>query len=158
MHSSKLNYLLKSVKIPKRHLIHIWIYIYLHYTAQSPDVWFTAVALLVEDLRGQVVGSSTDCLPSVSCRLQLGSKTKVAHFQLHRLVHKEVTWRQNKTMSTQYATQDKKHVARFRVLTKFQISVKDLLLVQVPQSRDNLPQIITHLWLSKHFASLQDMG
>lgn len=55
-------------------------------------------------------------------------------------------------------TQDKRHNARFRVLTKFQISVKDLLLVQVPQSRDDLLQIITHLRLSKHFASLQDMG
>lgn len=61
-------------------------------------------------------------------------------------------------MRTQYVTQDKRHSARFRVLTKFQISVKDLLLVQVPQSRDDLPQIITHLRLSKHFASLQDVG
>lgn len=49
------------------------------------------MALLVEDLGGQVVGSSADRLPSVSCRLQLGSQSKVANFQLHRLVHKEVT-------------------------------------------------------------------
>lgn len=73
------------------HLMPICKFSYLHYAAQSPDVGFAAVALLVEDLRGQVVGSSTDRLPSVSCRLQLGSKTKVPDFQLHRLVHKEVT-------------------------------------------------------------------
>lgn len=43
-------------------------------------------------------------------------------------------------------------------LTKFQVSVKDFLFMQVLQSRHNLSQVITHLWLSKHFADLQDMG
>lgn len=61
------------------------------------------MALLVEHLRGQVVGSPTDRLPPVSCWLQLGSQTKVPDLQLHRLTHKEVTCkgeRENETMST----------------------------------------------------------
>lgn len=50
------------------------------------------------------------------------------------------------------------HALLKRFLTKFQVSVKDVFFMQVPQSRDNLSQIIPHLWLSKHFACLQDMG
>lgn len=49
------------------------------------------MTLLVEHLRGQIVGSPTDRLPPVSRRLQLGSKTKVPDLQLHRLTYKEVT-------------------------------------------------------------------
>lgn len=37
------------------------IQVYLHYTAQSPDIRFTAVPLFVKNLRRQVVWSSTDC-------------------------------------------------------------------------------------------------
>lgn len=54
-----------------------------HYTAQSPDIRFTAMTLLVEDLRGQVIWSPADRLPPVSSRLQLGSQTKVSDLQFH---------------------------------------------------------------------------
>lgn len=69
---------------------------YSHYTAQGPDVWFTAMTLLVEHFRGQVVGSAADSLPPVSRWLQLGSQTKVPDLQLHRLTHKEVTCREER--------------------------------------------------------------
>ena len=65
--------------------------LYLHHTAQGPDIRLTAVALLVQHLGGQVVGGTTDCFPAVPSRLQLGSQTKVSDFQLHGLAHKEVT-------------------------------------------------------------------
>lgn len=67
------------------------IVVYSHDTAQGPDVRLTAVALLVEHLRGQVVGRPTDGLLPVPSRLQLGSQPKVSHLQLHQLTHKEVT-------------------------------------------------------------------
>lgn len=109
------------------------------------------MALLVEHLGGQVVRSSTDRLPSVSCRLQLGSQTKVPDLQLHRLAHKEVTcrgkkeeqWRsaldiqpRMKGLTRRRLFKEKKRYERF--LTEFQVSVKDLLLVQVPQTGHNL--------------------
>ena len=67
-----------------------------HYTAQGPDVRLAAVTLLVEHFWGQAVGSSTDCLPPVSCWLQLGSQTKVPNLQLHRLAYKEVPCREGR--------------------------------------------------------------
>lgn len=62
------------------------------------------MALLVEHLRGKVVGSPTDRLPPVSRWLQLRSQTKVADLQLHRLTHKEVTCREEnkRDMSTSF--------------------------------------------------------
>ena len=65
--------------------------LYLHHTAQGPDIRLTAVALLVQHLRGKVVGGPADCFPPVPLWLQLGSQTKVSHFQLHGLADKEVT-------------------------------------------------------------------
>lgn len=49
------------------------------------------MALLVQDLGGQVVGSPADRLPPVPRRLQLGGEAEVADFQLHGLVDEEVT-------------------------------------------------------------------
>lgn len=83
---------------------------YSHYTAQGPDVWFTAMALLVEHLGGQIVGSSADRLPPVPCWLQLGSQTKVPDLQLHRLTHKKVTCGQEteREVNVWYLTQDQR--------------------------------------------------
>ena len=70
---------------------HCFSTLYLHHTAQGPDIRLAAVALLVKHLGGEVVGGPTDCFPSVPSRLQLGSQTKVSHFQFHGLAYKEVT-------------------------------------------------------------------
>lgn len=36
--------------------------------------------------------------------------------------------------------------------------MQDLLFMQILESRDNLPQVVTDLRLSEHLACLQDMG
>lgn len=44
------------------------------------------------------------------------------------------------------------------LLTQLKVSVKDFLFVQVFQSRNDLSQVITHLWFCQYFASLQNVG
>ena len=36
--------------------------------------------------------------------------------------------------------------------------MEDLLFMQIPESSDNLSQVVSNLWLSEHLTGLQDMG
>lgn len=63
----------------------------LHHTAKSPNIWFTAMALLVKDFRRQVVWGSAYCSSPVFNRFQLSCQAKVPYLQLHCLINEKVT-------------------------------------------------------------------
>ena len=60
--------------------------------AEGPDVHLIGMTLLThEDLRGQIVGSSTDSVPLLCVEFQSGGKAKVSQFYLQFVIEEEIS-------------------------------------------------------------------
>ena len=96
--------------------------------AQRPDVHLVAVALLAEHLRGDVVGGPAQGLLPLPVIVHLGGQTEVSDLALHVVVEEDVA--------------------------QLEVSVDDLVLVEVENSKENVSHEVSSLRLGDCLPSL----
>ena len=90
--------------------------------AQGPDVDLITVALLAEDLGGDVVWSPTQGLLPFSVEVNFGGQTKISYLAFHVVIEEDVS--------------------------QLEVSVDDLVVVQVEDSSQNVIHEVSGLRLS----------
>ena len=96
--------------------------------ANAPVVNFIRMAIgALKDLRGQVIRSSTDGTLTLALVKDLSSKAEIADFELHALSQEEIS--------------------------KFEISMDDILLVDVLDTTNELMDVVAGLNFGQTFAS-----